>query len=486
MQSTEISSNGLKRSYKVIVASNDIEARVEKKLDEFAAQANLPGFRPGKVPVKVLRSRYGKSVFGEVLQEIINETSKETLDKNDVKAAIQPKIDIPEDFKEGKNLEYTLEVEILPDIIPAESKSIKLERLIAKPQDEEIDEAVRQLAQQQKTYHKTKEVVSAQIDDAVVIDFVGSIDGKEFDGGKGKDSQLILGSGQFIPGFEEQLVGSKMEDDVEVKVKFPENYQNNDLKGKDAVFKVKIKEVKQPKTPSIDDDLAKNMGLKNLSELKEKVQDQIQKEYDTVSRSKLKTKLLDELDEMHDFDLPPTLVENEFNSIWRQFEHDKSHNHLDDEDKGKSEEQLKKEYMQIAERRVRLGLLVSKIGELNDIKVEQAEINKAIQSQARQYPGQEKQIFEFYQKNPDASMQLQAPIFEEKVVDFMLELIDVSDHEVSKDILFENPKIKVSNKTKGTTRKNPQKKKVTTKKKQAAKPIKKKTISKKVPKVKKN
>ncbi len=488
MEIKEETSEGLKRKYSILIDSTEIEEKIQEKLNGLTTQVNLPGFRPGKVPKNVIRARFGKSVFGEVIQETVDKVTQDTLKKNNIRPAFQPKIEINKDFEEGKNLQYTVELEILPEIETKDFTDIKLDKMVLKPENKDIDEALDRIASEQRTYETTSEKsVKSKMNDAVIIDFIGKIDNVEFDGGKAEGTQLVLGSGQFIPGFEEQLIGFKAGDATKVKVKFPDDYQNEDLKGKDAVFDVEIKEVKNPKVPKIDDKLATALGLESLKQLKEKVSEQIQNEYNQISRSKLKKVLLDNLDTYFSFDLPPTLVENEFEMIWRQIEEDIKNKKLEDSDKSKTEDELKNEYKDIASRRVRLGLILNDIGQKNDIKVEESELNRAIQSQAQRYPGQEKQIFEFYKSNSQATMQLQAPIFEDKVVDFILKDADVSEIEVSKEELLkvEDDEKKPKNIKKiSKTKKNPTSKaskKISKKpaKKLAKKPATKKKVAKK-------
>ncbi len=437
MQVTETSSEGLKRAFKVTVTSGAIEENVQKKLGEIGGQARLPGFRPGKIPDKVLRARFGKSVLGEVLQETVDETLRKALDDHNIRPALQPKVEVTS-FDEGKDLEYTMEVEVLPEIEPADFSSIELEKLVAKIDDAEVDEAIASIADQQKTFEAVPDA-AAEEGHAVLIDFEGSIDGALFEGGAGEDAQVQLGSGQFVPGFEEQLVGAKAGEEREVKVTFPSDYPYEKLQGKDAVFKVTVKEVRKPQVPEINDELATRMGLENLAQLKERVSEQLGNEYGQISRQRLKRALLDRLDEIHDFELPPTLVENEFDSIWRQIERDKEAGSLDEDDAAKSDDDLKGDYRKIAERRVRLGLLLSAVGEKNKVTVGQDELNRAMAIQAQRFPGQEQEVFKFYRENPQAAMQLQAPLFEDKVVDFVLELVRINERAVSKDELLADP-----------------------------------------------
>jgi trigger factor len=469
MQITETASEGLKRAYKVVVTADAIEENIQKKLTTIGGEAKLPGFRPGKIPKKVLRARFGKSILGEVLQETVDETLRQTLEENKIRPALQPKVEVS-DFDEGKDLEYTMEVELLPEIEPADFSKFELERLVAEIDDSEIDRAIESIADQQKSFTAEDGAV-ADDGDAVLVDFEGSIDGELFDGGAGKDSQIQLGSGQFVPGFEEQLIGAKGGEDREVKVTFPADYPYEKLREKEAVFQVTVKEVRKPSLPKIDDDLAKGMGLEGLGQLKERVGEQLAEEYGQVSRQRLKRELLDKLDEAHEFELPPTLVENEFEGIWKQIETDREAGKLDPDDAEKSEDDLKADYQKIAERRVRLGLLLSAVGEANKVTVGQEELNRAMAKQAQQFPGQEQEVFKFYQENPQAAMQLQAPLFEDKVVDYVLELAHISERKVPKDELLADPEVAEK-----------EAKKPAKKAKAAAKPIKKKDAAEKKPK----
>jgi trigger factor len=470
MQITETASEGLKRAYKVVVTADAIEENIQKKLNTIGGEAKLPGFRPGKIPQKVLRARFGKSILGEVLQETVDETLRQTLEENKIRPALQPKVEVS-DFDEGKDLEYTMEVEILPEIVPVDFSKFELERLVAEIDDSEVDRAIESIADQQKSFTAEDGAVAVE-GDAVLIDFEGSIDGELFEGGSGKDSQIQLGSGQFVPGFEEQLIGAKAGEDRKVKVTFPTDYPYEALREKEAVFQVNVKEVRKPSLPKIDDELAKGMGLEGLGQLKERVGEQLAEEYGQVSRQRLKRELLDKLDESHDFELPPTLVENEFEGIWKQIETDREAGKLDDDDAEKSEDNLKADYQKIAERRVRLGLLLAAIGEENKVTVGQEELNRAMATQAQQFPGQEQEVFKFYRENPQAAMQLQAPLFEDKVVDYVLELAHISERKVPKDELLADPE----------AGEKEDKKKPAKKAKPAVKPIKKKDAAEKKPK----
>jgi trigger factor len=438
MQVTSTEEDGLKREVTIVVSSDDIEKHVVERLEKLGQEIRLPGFRPGKVPMSVLRQRYGKSVLGEVLQQTVDTNAQEALTENEWRPAMQPNIEVTK-FDEGEDLKFKMKLELMPEFEPSDFSGIKLEKMVAEVDDSSIEEALGKFADQQKTFVAAKDGAKAENGNAVVIDFLGKRDGVPFDGGKGEAHQLELGSGQFIPGFEEQLVGTKAGDHVDVSLTFPEDYQAADLAGAAVIFEVDVKEVKVSERPPIDDDLAKGLGLENLDDLKSKVREQISGEYASISRERLKRKLLDQLDEMHDFDLPPGLVEVEFEAIWKRVEEDKEKGNEDEDAKGKDEDQLKEEYRAIAERRVRLGILLQKVGEANEIKVTQEEVNRAISAQAQRYPGQEREIFEHFQNDPQASAQLQAPMFEEKVVDFIIELAKVTDRTVPLDELTADP-----------------------------------------------
>ena len=437
MQVTETSSDGLKHELKIVVDSADIEKSLVEKLTAIGKTTRLAGFRPGKVPINVLRQRFGKAVLGDVLKETLDTTAMKVLEDKALKPALQPKVEVVS-FEEEEDLEFTLEVEVLPEIEPTDFSKIELERMVAKVGEDDIAETLTRLASQQKTFTQAKDG-AAEEGDAVIIDYVGSRGGEEFDGGSAKEHQLVLGTGQFIPGFEEQLVGAKAGEHRQVKLEFPADYHAKELAGADVTFEVDVKEVRAPATPEIDDDLAKALGQNDLKVLRELVTTQLEVDFATLSRERLKRKLLDALDERHEFELPPGLVQAEFDSIWDRIMHDREHGHADDDVKDKTDDELKEEYQAIAVRRVRLGLLLARVGQNNDITVSQDELNRAIGARARQYPGQEREIFEFFHKNPEAASQLQAPLFEEKVVDFILELAQVTEVEASVDELKADP-----------------------------------------------
>ena len=438
MQITQTNSDGLKRDFTIVVEAAEIDTKVTNKLTEVGADIKLPGFRPGKVPLAILRQRFGKSVMGEVLEQTVNEVSQKALDDNSLRPAQQPKIEITK-FDEGEDLEFTIEVEIMPDFEPMDFSKLKLEKLVADVEDDKVDEALTEIAGQQKNFVAITSKRKSKEGDALLIDFVGKVDGVPFDGGSAEGHQLELGSNSFIPGFEEQLVGAKAGDDVEVKVTFPENYGAENLAGKDAVFDVKVHEVREAADVEINDEFATKLGLENLDALKDAVRGQIEQQYNQLSRQSLKRKMLDAMAEAHDFDVPPGMKDSEFENIWKQFEQELEQSGQKLEDQDQSEEELREEYTGIAERRVRLGLLLAEVGRINNIEVSQEEVNQAMVAQARNYPGQEQMIFEMFQKRPEMQAQLRAPIFEDKVIDFISELATVTEKKVSVDELMKDP-----------------------------------------------
>jgi trigger factor len=434
MQITETLNDGLKRGYKVVVSAADIAAKLEVELDDLSKKVNLPGFRPGKAPKGVLKKRFGASVMGDVLQRAVQDSSNQAILERGLKPALQPKIEVVS-FAEGKDLEYNIDLEVLPDIAPVDFKSIELVRLKAEPGEGEIAKALDSLARSQKQTKTVEEKRPAKSGDTLVIDFEGFLDGVAFPGGKGADHHLELGSNQFVKGFEDQLVGKSVGDSCEVDITFPEQYVNDTLAGKPATFKVAIKELREAIPLVQDDEFAKGIGFDDLETLKKAVKDQLGRELQRQARSRLKRELLDKLADAHSFAVPPGMVEIEFNQIWGQVEEERKRGVKDPANEGKSDDDLKAEYRTIAERRVRLGLLLAEVGRANNVQVAQEEVNRALAEQARRYPGQEREIVELYRKNPEALAQLRAPIFEDKVIDFILELAKVSDKEVSAEEL---------------------------------------------------
>jgi trigger factor len=435
MQVKETSADGLKRAYDVVVEAAEIEQRVDKRLDELKKTIKMPGFRPGKVPVTLLKKQYGRSVMGEVLEQAVNEGSQQAINDNELKPALRPKIEV-KSFEDGKDLEFSMELEVLPDVPSVDLKVIELTRLKAGVTDEAMTEALDNFGKRFQEYEPPAKARKSKDGDRVTIDFVGKLDGEEFEGGKADDFPLVLGSGSFIPGFEDQLTGKKADEEVEVKVTFPESYGAENLAGKDAVFDVKIKEIAEPKPVELTDDLAKGQGFDDLEALKTAIRENMEREYGSVARARVKRSLLDHLADNVKFDVPAGMVDLEFEAVWKQIEEELKKN---PDQTDKSEDELKAEYKDIAERRVRLGLILSDIGQANELQVEQGELQQAMFEQARRYPGQEKQVFDYFQKNPQAIEQLRAPIYEDKVVDFILEMAKVEDKDVSVEELMKDP-----------------------------------------------
>ena len=443
MQVTETSAAGLKREYRVVVPATDLKAKVNERLDDLKGRVQLRGFRPGKVPVAHLKRLYGKSAMAEVIEAAVREANSKIITDHGFKLAIEPKVVLPtgegavNELIEGKSdLDYTVEMEIVPSITLADFKTTKLTRLTAEVGAEEVDKALQAIADQNRPFATKAE--GAANGDRVTIGFEGSLEGKPFEGGTGEDVPLIIGAGQFIPGFEEHLMGLKAGDSKTFDIKFPEDYRATALAGKDATFAVTVKAVEAPGSVALDDEFAKTLGLESLAKLKDAIKERIAREHTVASRQKLKRALLDQLDERHKFEPPPSLVEQEFNNVWSQIEGDLKQQNRTFADEGTTEEKAREEYRGIAERRVRLGLVIAEIGEKNNIKVTDEQLRAAVMDQVRQFPGQERQIWEYYQKNPNALAALRAPLFEDKVVDFLVELAEVTEKPVSREELFKD------------------------------------------------
>lgn len=440
MQIEELQVEGLKHEYKVIVPAKDLDARLDAILTEFRATANIKGFRPGKAPLSLLRRMHGERAQGQLLQETMQETSAKLFEEKNLKPALRPEVDMEGDFETGKDLEYTLTVEVLPEISVDGFKAPALERWVAEIDDAAVDGFVERIASQQKSFKKAAKTAKANEGDAVLINYVGRVDGEEFDGGAGEDFQLELGSGMFIPGFEEQLVGTKAGDNKVVEVTFPEPYQAEHLAGKAAEFTVDVLEVRKPSEAKIDDDLAKNMGFDDLAGLRDSVKGQLEADNNGLTRAHLKRGLLDALADEYSFEVPQGMVDLEFAQIWEQIKRDAIQSgeaKVEDFDgmDAPADKEEADEFRAIAERRVRLGLLLSEIGVANSVEVTQEEVNRRVIEEARRFPGQEAQVFEYFQNNEEARAQLRAPIFEEKVVDFVIEQADLTDKTVSRDEL---------------------------------------------------
>lgn len=438
MQVTETLSDGLKREFKIVIAADHIETRIDEKLKGLAGTIRLPGFRPGRAPLPLLRKRFRKNVLGEVLEEEIRDSVRSTMDDRGLRPAMEPKVEVT-GFEDGGSLELSIAAEVLPEIEPVDFSSLELERLEAEPDDAAVDSALERLAEQAATTRAIEEKRPAQAGDTVVIDFVGRVDGEEFAGGSAEGYELELGTNSFIPGFEDQLVGVEPGAKASVQVTFPADYGAEHLAGKDAVFDVTLHEIRERQPAALDDALAERFGCENLAELRSRIQDRIVAEYRAVARNRLKRDLFDRLEDMHEFEVPPGLLEEEFNAIWAQLKQQLEGPNAEEAREGKTDEELEEEYRTVARRRVRLGLLLSEVGRRNNISINQDELAQAMRAQAASFPGQEHLVFEFYQKNPGALGQLQAPILEDKVVDYICELATVTTRKVTPDELTADP-----------------------------------------------
>ena len=433
MQVTETLNEGLKRGYNIVVSAAELDAKVNEKLAEAAPEIEMKGFRKGKVPMPLLKKQFGPRLLGDAMQETIDGAMNRHFEDSGDRPAMQPKVEMTnQDWKEGDDVEVAMSYEALPEIPDVDYSKIKLEKLVVKPAEADIDEALGNLAENAQNFEDRKKNSKAKDGDQVVIDFVGKVDGEAFEGGSAEDFPLVLGSGQFIPGFEDQLVGVKTGEEKAVEVTFPEEYGNADLSGKPAVFDVTVKAVKEPKAAAIDDELAKKFGADDLEALKAQVTERLEAEYSGASRAVMKRGLLDELDKAVSFELPPSLVEAEAGQIAHTLWHEENPD-VEGHDHGEIE--TTDEHTKLAERRVRLGLLLAEVGQKAEVEVSDAEMTQAVMNQARQYPGQERQFFEFVQQNPQMRQQIQAPLFEDKVVDHIFEQVTSKDTEVSKDDL---------------------------------------------------
>ncbi|WP_417272612.1 trigger factor [Celeribacter halophilus] len=432
MQVTETLNEGLKRGYQITITAAELDEKVNAKLKEAQPEVEMKGFRKGKVPMALLKKQFGPRVLGEAMQEAVDGAMNEHFEKTGDKPALQPevKMDAGEEWKEGDDVVVTMTYEALPQIPEADLSSVTLEKLVVKASADEIEDALKNLAATAQNFEDKDG--AAEDGDQVVIDFLGKVDGEAFDGGAAEDYPLVLGSGSFIPGFEEQLVGVKAGDEKNVEVKFPEEYGAENLAGKDAVFECKIKAVKAPADAEIDDELAKKFGAEDLAALKSQISERLEAEYAGAARAVMKRGLLDQLDGKVSFDLPPSLVEAEAKQIAHQLWHEENPNV---EGHDHPEIEVTDEHNTLAERRVRLGLLLADIGQKQEIQVTDAEFTQAVMTQARQYPGQERQFFEFVQQNPQMRQQIQAPLFEDKVVDYIAENAQLTEKEVTKEEL---------------------------------------------------
>ena len=445
MQVTETVTDGLKREFAVVVPAADLVAKADERLDALKDQVRLNGFRPGKVPVAHLKRLYGRSVMAEAIDNAVREANAKIVTDRGFKLVRDPQVTLPTDEKaveqmvEGKSdLTYTVALEIMPPIEIADFKGVKLDKPVAEVTDAEVDEAVNKLAEQNRPFAAKGEGAKAESGDRVVIDFTGKVDGTPFEGGTGGDVAVQIGSNTFIPGFEEQLVGIAAGETRTVTVIFPDAYPAQQLAGKKAEFEVIAKSLEAPTNVTVDDEFAKTLGLESLAKLKEIMKERIARDHAGMTRQRLKRQLLDELDKLHKFAPPPSLVEDEFNNVWRTIDEDLKARSRTFEDEGTTEEKAKEEYRAIAERRVRLGLVIAEIGDRNKIQVTEEELTRAVTERARQVPGREQEVWDYFRKNPSAVASLRAPIFEDKVIDYILELATINEKTVSREDLYKD------------------------------------------------
>ena len=448
MAITQTLSEGLKREFEVIITNSELNKLVDEKLNNIAKEANLPGFRPGKVPVSVVKNRFGKQVLGEVVKESVDNVTKDTMEKNKLTPSSQPKIEIIS-FEEGEDLKAKLSVEIMPEFEIPDLSNLEIIKPIVEVTDKDINDAVEKIAKENIGTKTIKKDRSAKKGDTVVIDFLGKVDGIPFEGGEAKGHNLKLGSNSFIPGFEDGLVGSKVGKKVSVAVTFPEDYQAKNLAGKKAIFETTINEIKEDVELVINDEFAKTLGMADLKALKSAVADQITKQHDQASREKSKRQILDKLADNISFDLPETLEKEEYNNICKAMNpnakpDESSKDYIKNQelkpDRGMKKEE-KQDASEIAKRRVRLGLLLSEIGRKNNIKVEEEDTRNAMMKEIQKYPGQEKQVMDYFKNNPEAQQQLSGPIFEDKIIDFILELANTKEKVVSLDELYKEEEL---------------------------------------------
>jgi trigger factor len=444
MNVTETTAEGLRRQLKVVIGAAELEQRLSARLDQLKGKARLKGFRPGHVPKEHLRKVYGRSVMAEVVQQAVAETSREALSQRDERPAFQPTVGLPEDqaeidqiFAGASDLAYTLSFEVLPKIELMDFKKLALTRPVAAVTDADIDQSLDRIRSANLRY--APKDGAAENGDRLTIDFTGSIDGSPFEGGSTQDAPVVLGSGNFIPGFEDGLTGARAAEEREIEATFPESYPEASLAGKTARFAIKVKEVGAPETPPLDEAFAKSLGVESVEKLRETVKQRLEQDRAVASRMRLKRALLDALNKAHDFELPPTLVDNEFQAIWEQVTADLGRSKRSFEDEGTTEEKAREDYRDIAARRVRLGLVLSEVGGRNQINVTDEEVSRALLERVRQFPGQERKVYDYYRNNPQLLAELRAPIYEDKTVDYILELAKVSDKAVTAEELYADP-----------------------------------------------
>jgi trigger factor len=443
MQVNETLSEGLKHEFQVSVPADDLDAQVDARLADMKDKVRMNGFRPGKVPAAHLKKIYGKSVMAETIDQLVRETNTKIFTERGFKLATEPKVTLPTDQDEinklldGKSdLNYTVSIEVIPAIALADFKSFTIDKPVVDVSDADVDEAVGKIAEQNRPFADKGEGAKAEAGDRVTISFKGTIDGEAFEGGTSENIPVQIGSNSFIPGFEDQLIGIAKDETRTLKVKFPTNYGNDKLAGKDAEFVTTASLIEAPQAITPDDEFAKKLGLESLDKLKDATRQRIKQEFDGATRQRVKRQLLDKLDEAHKFDPPQTLVDQEFGMMWESIKKEMESVNRTFADEDTTEEKAQEDYRKIADRRVRLGLVLSEIGEKNNITVTDDEVSRALVERARQFPGQEKQVWDFYRSNPQMLAQLRAPIFEDKVVDFVLELAKVNENKVSREELF--------------------------------------------------
>jgi trigger factor len=444
MNVTETSADGLRRQLKVVVAADELERRLSARLDELKGRARIKGFRPGHVPKEHLRKVYGRSVMAEVVQQAVAETSREALSQREERPAFQPTVALPEDeaeidkiFAGTSDLAYTLSFEVLPKFELMDFKTLALDKPVAEVTETDIDQSIDRIRAANLRYQPKDG--GAESGDRLIIDFTGTIDGVAFEGGSTEDAPVVLGSGNFIPGFEEGLTGARAGEEREVEATFPEAYPEASLAGKTARFAVKVKEVGAPETPPLDEAFAKGLGIESVESLRQTVKQRLEQDRASASRLKVKRALLDALNRGHSFDLPPTLVDNEFQAIWGQVTADLERSKRSFADEDTTEEKARQEYRDIAARRVRLGLILSEVGTRNQIQVTDEEVSRSLLDRVKQFPGQERKVYDYYRNNPQLLAELRAPIFEDKTVDYILELAKVTETKVTPEQLYADP-----------------------------------------------
>ena len=437
MQVTETLNQGLKRGFTVVVPASELDAKRTARLTELGRTMKMSGFRPGKIPLAIVRQRYGTAVAGEVLEQVVNDATRDLLTERGLRQASQPKVELVSglDARPAADLEFTLELELLPEIVQPDLSLLSLTRLKAEPDPATVDKALADIARRQRSFETIEEARGAQTGEVLVVDFAGQVDGVAFEGGTASDVDVEIGGEGFIPGFSEQLEGLAPGESRTIQVSFPEDYQAAELAGKAASFDVSAKALKRPVERAVDDELAQKMGFEGLEQVRDALSGQVRQEYEQMSRMRIKRELLDQLATQTDFDAPQGMVEGEFGSIWSRVEADLKAGRLDEEDQGKDEETLRSDYRKIAERRVKLGLLLAEIGRANGVTVTSDEMVRAMRTEAGRYPGQEAQVIEFFRKNPQAAETLRGPIFENKVVDYVLELARVEERTVTPEEL---------------------------------------------------